>query len=200
MKKSRMPILGAAGALAGVMMIAGCAKQQSVVAPAPVLAAKLPVGLTPEASVLDLMLEVIDPNADELWESVATISTRTGVEERHPRTDAEWKAVRRKALLLVEAANLLVVEGRPVAHPGQKLEETAEGDLTPEQAQLEIDKDRASFVSFAAALQTSSRKLLGSIDKRDTELFLEAGGELDEACEACHTRFWYPNAPKPPGL
>jgi hypothetical protein len=200
MKKSRMPILGAAGALAGVVLIAGCAKQQSVVAPAPVLAAKLPVGLTPEASVLDLMLEVIDPNADELWESVATISTRTGVEERHPRTDAEWKAVRRKALLLVEAANLLVVEGRPVAHPGQKLEETAEGDLTPEQAQLEIDKDRASFVSFAAALQTSSRKLLGSIDKRDTELFLEAGGELDEACEACHTRFWYPNAPKPPGL
>jgi hypothetical protein len=200
MKKSRMPILGAAGALAGVVLIAGCAKQQSLVAPAPVLAAKLPVGLTPEASVLDLMLEVIDPNADELWESVATISTRTGVEERHPRTDAEWKAVRRKALLLVEAANLLVVEGRPVAHPGQKLEETAEGDLTPEQAQLEIDKDRASFVSFAAALQTSSRKLLGSIDKRDTELFLEAGGELDEACEACHTRFWYPNAPKPPGL
>jgi len=200
MKKLRLLVLGAAGALAGVMLLAGCARQHSEAVPAPMLAAKLPAGLTPEASVLDLMLEVIDPNADELWESVATISTRTGVEERHPRTDAEWKAVRRKALLLVEGANLLVVEGRPVAHPGQKLEETGEGDLTPEQAQLEIDKDRASFVSFAAALQSSSRKLLGAIDKRDTEMFLEAGGELDEACEACHTRFWYPNAPKPPGL
>jgi hypothetical protein len=200
MNKLRLPVLGAAGVLAGVMLLAGCAKQQGAAAPAPVLASKLPAGLTPEASVLDLMLEVIDPNADELWESVATISTRTGVEERHPRTDAEWKAVRRKALLLVEGANLLVVEGRPVARPGQKLEETAEGDLTPEQAQLEIDKDRASFVSFAAAMQTSSRKLLGAIDKRDTELFLEAGGELDEACEACHMRFWYPNAPRPPGL
>jgi hypothetical protein len=200
MKKLRLPMVGAAGALAGIMLLAGCAKQESAAVAAPLLAAKLPAGLTPEASMLDLMLEVIDPNADELWESVATISTRTGVEERHPRTDAEWKVVRRKALLLVEGANLLVVEGRPVAHPGQKLEETGEGDLTPEQAQLEIDKDRASFVSFAAALQTSSRKLLGAIDKRDTDLFLEAGGELDEACEACHTRFWYPNAPKPPGL
>ena len=201
MKKLRLSVLVAASGLAGVMLLAGCAKQeQSAAVTAPVLAAKLPVGLTPEASVLDMMLEVIDPNADELWESVATISTRTGVEERHPRTDAEWKAVRRKALLLVEGANLLVVEGRPVAHPGQKLEETGEGDLTPEQAQLEIDKDRASFVSFAGALQTASRKMLGAIDKRDTEMFLEAGGELDEACEACHTRFWYPNAPKPPGL
>lgn len=200
MKKLRWTMLGAAAALAGVVLLGGCARQDSAAVAAQVLAAKLPAGLTPEASVLDLMLEVIDPNADELWESVATISTRTGVEERHPRTDAEWKAVRRKALLLVEGANLLVVEGRPVAHPGQKLEETGEGDLTPEQAQLEIDKDRASFVSFAAALQTSSRKLLGAIDKRDTDMFLEAGGELDEACEACHTRFWYPHAPKPPGL
>ncbi len=198
MNKPRMPIPGAAGALVAVMLLAGCAKQGSAPPPAPVLAARLPVGLAPEASVLDLMLELIDPNADELWESVATISTRAGVEERQPRTDAEWKAVRRKALLLVEGANLLVVEGRVVAHPGQKLEETGEGDLTPEQAQLEIDKDRASFVSFAAALQTSSRKLLGAIDKRDTDLFLAAGGELDEACEACHTRFWYPNAPRPP--
>jgi hypothetical protein len=200
MQKLRLTMLGVAGAAAGAMLLAGCAKQESTAVAAPVLAAKLPAGLTPEASVLDMMLEVIDPNADELWESVATVSTRTGVEERHPRTDAEWKAVRRKALLLIEGANLLVVEGRPVAHPGQKLEETGEGDLTPEQAQLEIDKDRASFVSFAGALQTASRKMLGAIEKRDTDMFLEAGGELDEACEACHTRFWYPNAPKPPGL
>jgi hypothetical protein len=163
MKKSRMPILGAAGALAGVVLIAGCAKQQSVVAPAPVLAAKLPVGLTPEASVLDLMLEVIDPNADELWESVATISTRTGVEERHPRTDAEWKAVRRKALLLVEAANLLVVEGRPVAHPGQNRRgrpHTGAGTAGDRQGSRQFREFRggaADFLAQAAGFHRQAR-------------------------------------------
>lgn len=199
MKTWRLSV-GAAGVVVGAMMVVGCARQESAVAPAPVLGAKLPAGLTPEASVLDLMLEVIDPNADELWESVATISTTAGVEERRPRTAAEWQAARRKALLLVEGSNLLVVDGRPVAHPGQQLEQTGAGDLTPTQAQLAIDQDRASFVSFAAALQASSRKLLHAINQRDTEEFLQAGGDLDEACEACHKRFWYPAAPGPQQL
>jgi hypothetical protein len=202
MIKSRLPIGGIACALLGGLLLAGCAKQQSAApeAAAPVLAAALPTGLTPEASILDMMLEFVDPNADELWESVATVSTRTGVEERHPRTDAEWKTARRKALTLVESANLLVVAGRPVARPGQQLAEPGgEGDYTPAQAQMQIDKDRAAFVTFAAGLQEASRKMMGAIDKRDVEGFLEAGGELDEACESCHKRFWYPNSPTPPG-
>jgi hypothetical protein len=32
------------------------------------------------------------------------------------------------------------------------------------------------------------------------DAYLNAGGALDEACEGCHKRFWYPNAPTPPGL
>jgi hypothetical protein len=190
-----------AAVLMGVVL-AGCAKHETASAPAPAAAAptaRLPAGLTPEASVLDLMLDFIDPNADDLWASVATISTKKGVEERRPRTDAEWKTARRRALTLAEAANLLVLDGRQVAHAGQQLEEPGgEGDYTPAQAQAEIDKDRSSFAGFAAVLQESSRDLLAAIDKRDVEAFLEAGGELDEACESCHRRFWYPNSPQLP--
>ncbi len=64
-------MVGAAGVAGRSHAARGCAKQERERRPAPVLAAKLPAGLTPEASVLDMMLEVIDPNADELWESVA---------------------------------------------------------------------------------------------------------------------------------
>ena len=107
--------------------------------------------MRPVASVLDLMLGQIDPAADFLWESVATISGPKGVEERQPRTDAEWAEVRYKALMVIEGANMLMVEGRQVAHPGQQLEEPGGAtDYTPAQAQAEIDKDRASFVAFAA--------------------------------------------------
>jgi hypothetical protein len=187
------------------LVASGCTKQQAtapvaaVVAPA--LTAPLPGGLQPTASILDLMLDPIDSSADFLWDAVATVSTRTGVEEHHPRTDAEWKVVHGKALLLIEAANLLVVEGRKVARPGQQLDEPGgQGDFTPEQAQAAIDEDRAGFVTFARALQLASGDLLAAIEKRDVDAYLQAGGALDEACEACHTRFWYPKAQKPPGL
>ena len=164
------------------------------------LAAALPEGLHPEASVLDLMMDFIDPNADSMWESVAVVSTRTGVEEHHPRTDDEWKAVRRQALIVIEASNLLVIEGRQVAHPGQQLDQPGgEGDYTPAQAQAEIDKDRVSFVGFAGAMQVATEQMLKAIDAKDPDAFLEAGGVLDEACENCHRKFWYPNAPVPPG-
>jgi len=189
-----------AALMGGLLALAGCAKQQESTVAGPALAAPLPGGLQPEASVLDLMLDFIDPNADDMWESVAVVSTRTGVEEHHPRTDDEWKAVRRKALIVIEAANLLVLEGRQVARPGQQLEEPGgEGDYTPAQAQAEIDKDRTSFVGFARELQVATQGMLKAIDARDPDAFLEAGGVLDEACEGCHRKFWYPNSPLPPG-
>lgn len=188
-----------AGIVPAVLAFSGCAKQEP--AAPPVVGATLPTGLAPEASILDLMLEFVDPNADELWESVAVVSTTTGIEEHHPRTDEEWKAVRRKALLLAESANLLAVHGRPVARPGQQLSEPGgEGDYTPAQAQAEIDKDPAAFVGFAASFQAAAKQLLAAIDKHDVDAYLEAGGILDETCEGCHRRFWYPNSPLPPGL
>jgi hypothetical protein len=35
-------------------------------------------------------------------------------------------------------------------------------------------------------------KIVAAVDSRDTAALMELGGELDEACEACHTAFWYP--------
>jgi hypothetical protein len=177
--------------------VAACTKAPP---PAAVQAEPVATDLRPVASVLDLMLGVIDPAADTLWESVATISGPKGVEERAPRTDKEWAEVRFKALMVIEGANMLLVEGRKVALPGQQLEEPGSTtDFTPAQAQAEIDKDRPAFVAFAHALQDAAGAALTAIDKRDANALLEAGGELDEACENCHKRFWYPKSPKPPG-
>src|SRR5262245_17105453 len=55
------------------------------------------------ATIKDIMDSVVDPSADYLWDSVATIVTRKGTEERRPRTDMEWKEVRRRAIALIEA-------------------------------------------------------------------------------------------------
>jgi hypothetical protein len=163
--------------------------------------APLPAGLQSTASILDLMLYPIDTHADELWEAVATVSTMEGTRDVYPQTAEEWTTLRQKAIMLAEAANLLVTEGRRVGHPGQKIEGPGEStDLTPEQAQAEIDKDPAAFAVFAMALQNAARQLVDAIDRRNVEDYLTAGSGLQEACEGCHRRYWYPHSPLPPGL
>jgi len=180
----------AVAAVAMAVALTGCAKKSEPQAEA-----------AQQASVLDLMSKQVDPSADFIWESVATISTEKGIEEKHPRTDAEWLEVRTHAVQLIEAAKLLKADGLKVAHPGQKLSEPGgEGDFTPEQAQAAIDADHATFVAYARALEDTAGLMLAAIEKKSPDEMLEVGGALDEACEQCHVKFWYPNAPKPPGL
>ncbi|MBK7114519.1 MAG: hypothetical protein IPH71_00395 [Proteobacteria bacterium] len=185
------------GACLALLAIVGCSPKPAAESTAPAVAAAQP---KPVASVLDLMLGQIDPAADFLWESVATISTDKGIEERQPRTDAEWAEVRHKALAVIEGANLLMLEGRRVAHPGQQLSEAGgEGDFTPEQSQAAVDADRATYLAYSEAMRGVAELLLAAIEKRDIEAMLENGGVLDETCEQCHRKFWYPNSPLPPG-
>jgi hypothetical protein len=70
------------------------------------------------ASIQELMATKVDPAADALWEAVSSETTAGGVEEQQPRTDQQWQAVRKHALVLIEAAGLLGVDGRPVTQPG----------------------------------------------------------------------------------
>ncbi len=145
------------------------------------------------ASIIDLMAGQVDPAADAMWLSVATISTREGVVQRKPRTEAEWQVERAHAIALIEASNLLMMPGRVVAHPGQYLEvPPGEGDYTPEQSLAAIRREPDVFAAFARVLQQSSLSALHAIEAHDAEKLLEAGGDIDAACEQCHRRFWYP--------
>ena len=64
------------------------------------------------ATVAEIMHDVVYPNADEVWESVGTIITMEGTEEIYPRSEDQWIAVEGSATTLMEAGNLLMMEGR----------------------------------------------------------------------------------------
>lgn len=138
----------------------------------------------------------IDPSADALWDSVAYIATTEGSEDRMPRTDREWRAVRGNAVTLIEAANLLRMPGRRVAAealpPGL-------GELSPAAIQQRMSTTQAAFVQFAQTLQDAGQRALAAIDARDAHALLDAGGQIDEACEACHVTYWYPDQNVPGG-
>jgi len=140
------------------------------------------------------MVNEVDPSADALWESVGTTVSSAGTEEHQPRTEAEWLEVRRHAIVLTEATNLLVMPGRKVAAPGKKLEdEGVLGIYTAAEAQAAIDGKHEVFVAFAHALHDAAEKMLTAIDAKNPQGMLTAGEAIDEACESCHMTFWYPN-------
>jgi len=107
----------------------------------------------PTATIKDIMDSIVDPSADALWHSVATVSSATGIEDRQPRTAEEWANVRRDAIRLVEASNLLVLEGRHVARPGEKAENSGV-ELEPQKIEKLINDDRHAFIELAHGLSS----------------------------------------------
>ncbi len=150
----------------------------------------------PSASLQELMVSVIDPNVDPIWNAVSTISTKEGTEEKQPQSDDEWKVLRNHAITLIEVSNLLVIEGRPVAATGVNTS-THAVELSPQEVQKTIDGNRGDFIKHAHALQEGAKLMLAAIDAKNPEELARVGGIVDHACEQCHSQFWYPNDKRP---
>lgn len=145
------------------------------------------------------MVAMVDPAADALWESVSSETTANGIEEKQPRTEKEWQAVRRHAIALQEAGNLLMMEGREVTHAGKSTEDAhVEGVSTPVQVKQAITNGRLAFNASARELQDAAGEAVAAIDAKNAARLLEAGARLDQACERCHSVYWYPNAKQAP--
>ena len=185
-----------------VLLAAGLHAQQppSKVKPSAAQPSKSPAAaqrFTTVGSIRELMQGIIDPAGDALWGAVGFHITQTGSDEAMPKTDADWAAVRRNALTLVEATNLLKIPGRRVAPvkpiPGTESEPAGPEDLTPAQIQVRIDKDRAAFNQQAQGLADAVMVALRAVDARNVDDLFEAGNGIDTACENCHLKYWYPN-------
>jgi hypothetical protein len=150
----------------------------------------------PTATVRDLMLSIVDPSADVVWDAVRTVVGADGTENHAPRTDQEWADVRQGAIRLVEAANLLMVPGRQVARPDEHSE--APGvELEPAEMEALVNADRQAWVERVQSLRNLGLAVLQAIDAKDAGRLFETGGELDTACENCHRQYWYPNEQLP---
>jgi plastocyanin len=140
------------------------------------------------------MDSLVDPNADGIWDSVEIVATLDGIEKKEPKTDDDWKALRRHAIALVEVGNLLVMPGRRIARPGEKADD-ARVDLHPEEIERRVADDPATWAHHAQGLHDAAMLSLDAIEKRDVAALLDAGDDLDTACENCHREYWYRDAP-----
>lgn len=187
------PFLVFSLALLLVLTAAGCKRATEASAPA---AAAMPPFI-PDHTIKDLMMNVVDTNADVVWLSVTTVASEKGLVETRPTNDAEWMRVRQGAIMLAEAANLLMIPGRHVARPGEK-SETPGVELEPAEMEELINKDRPAFYRHAKDLYVAAMLAAEAAERKDADKVFEIGETIERACENCHKAYWYPNEVIPP--
>ena len=102
------------------------------------------------------------PAATVVFDSVGTIVDATGIEEKQPKTDAEWAAVGASAAALVESANLLLMGDRAV--------------------------DRGDWVKMSQALADAGQMALKAAEAKRRRGILAAGETINVSCDTCHQR------------
>ena len=145
----------------------------------------------PTTTVEELMRAVIDPAADAVWDAVVITSTREGIEREVPDSDEDWLALEHHAVRLLEAGNLLQIEGRAIAGP-DSVSELPGIDLEPADIAVRVAERYDAWLRSGRELHDAGVVVREAVRARSIDALLESGDRLDAACESCHSRFWYP--------
>jgi hypothetical protein len=175
-----------------MLVVCGCVMAVSCQATQPEPAQPPQPEYTTTATIKDIMISIVDPAGDLIWDSVSTVIDKGGIHETKPLNDADWAKVKSGAITLIEASNMLMIPGRPMARPGEK-SETPGVELEPLEMEALINKDRAAWNARARALHDISAMVLPIIEAKDAQKLFDIGEDVDKACENCHRQYWYPN-------
>ena len=119
----------------------------------------------PITNVKQTMDWILDPAADVIWDSAGAIITAEGETDLAPTTDEGWELVRNSAAVAAETGNLLMMPGRAAG---------------PDWVAYSEELTAAAVVAMAAA------------DAQDADALFDAGGQLYQACRACHDQYLVP--------
>jgi hypothetical protein len=171
-----------------IALLTGCSQKPQPPAKA------APAGPVAAASIQEIMKAVIEPASNGVWklpDSIGDPASKASASQK----DADWLAVRHAAVTLSESANLLVMPGRKTVAAGGKIQDEGQaGNLPSAEIQKLIESDPAAFARYAKALQDATLQTMSAIDARNADALIDKGGKIDEACEACHLKYWYPPA------
>ena len=159
-------------------------------------AAAMEEPVPPGATVAEIMEDTVMPAAEVLWDATAVWITREGEVDHTPQNDEEWQKVDRSRIAMEAAVAALLVPGRRVEEPGAAVEYPEE-ELTPEEIEAGIGREPAVWVAMVHALEATIKQAGQAIADQDVDALTEIGAAIDQACEACHRHFWYPDTATP---
>ena len=114
-----------------------------------------------------LMVSVLDPATDIVWDSVKTIVSLEGTEEFQPETEEEWTAVRNAAVVVAESGNLLMMGRRAV--------------------------DDGDWIGWSLDLVDAGEAAMNAAEARNPEAIFDIGEQIYIACRGCHEQYWQTN-------
>jgi cytochrome c556 len=147
----------------------------------------------PVVSVKELMRDMLDPAADNIFDAVKIVYTTSGTVETSPKTEQDWEKIRIGAVTLAEGVYLLKIP-RPFAPPGD--ENNSKGpdatELSPAQITAKLEADPVLWNAKIEALRNVGLEVLEIVKQKKVDELWDAGHNLDQACESCHLQYWYP--------
>ena len=123
-------------------------------------------GINPVATISQIQRAMVSPSSDVIF----------SIGSQEPETDEDWQAFENAAVILTEAGNLFMMDGRK--------------------------KDDGLWMELAGAMSEAGAAALTAAEARDVDGVFTAGNTLIEGCEACHQPYRDGGRPMgpPPGV
>ena len=119
---------------------------------------------TLELDMHTFMMRVLEPMADELWESAGWINDiEEGYYELYPTTDEGWAEVGNAAAMVVEAGNALSLPSRAY--------------------------DDDAWLTYSQAMSDVGLQAMAAAEAQNEEDLFQAGAQLYSVCTACHQAY-----------
>lgn len=122
-----------------------------------------PPPFRPVADVKEIMKSIVDPAAGDVWGASGWITTKEGIIERGPTTAGEWTQIRKQAVTLSEAGNLLMMAPRA--------------------------KDDGQWMALARALVDKGEECVKAAEQKNKQRMFDVGGDLYQICLNCHQQY-----------
>jgi len=189
--RGRIVLSLAAGVFGISVLLSACSSPKANSAPTATPA--LWGDMKPIVSVKELMRDMIDPIADNIFDSVAIIVDKHGTKEYLPKTDEDWEKIRVGGTTIAEGVYLLKVP-RPFTPAGEDNNSTGPDAVELSSAAIteKVRKDPVEWNARIEALRNVGLEVLDIVKKKNIQELWDASDNLDNACEACHKSYWYP--------
>src|SRR5262245_7538232 len=136
--RTRAHLVAWGGLVLFTSLMSSCSSSKPT--PTPPGAPELWGTLKPVVSVKELMRDMLDPIADNIFDSVGFVTDKKGTVETAPRTEEDWEKIRIGAVTLAEGVYLLKVP-RPFAPAGDLNNSTGPDavELSPAQITAKVE-------------------------------------------------------------
>ena len=155
---------------------------------------------TPKPTLHEVMAGTIDPVADVIWEASSKAYGEDGNAQAGLLTAQDWTDIAGAARKLHNGAAVIVSNpDLQVVKPGIKIldEGTVPEAITAAQVERYVDRDRSGLAAHARELASIALAIEAAAKSRNPATVVKLSEDLDEVCESCHKRFWYPDQPAP---